>query len=80
MRGAPIAEKRVGPLDAIQRLTLALASDNVEAIHGLSPGTFEGTFEAFARNIHSQEVVSALASVEGHAAEHEKGTDKGVRS
>ena len=37
-------------------------SDNLERIHGLSPGTFDGTFDSYAREIHPEDRERVLAS------------------
>ena len=38
-------------------------SDNLERIHGLPPGTFDGTFESYRREIHPEDRDRVLASV-----------------
>ena len=38
-------------------------SDNLERIHGLPPGTFDGTFESYAREIHPEDRERVFASV-----------------
>lgn len=46
-------------------------SPNLEEIHGLEPGTFGGTFEAFKRDIHPDDVERVLAKVEEALAKRE---------
>jgi signal transduction histidine kinase len=38
-------------------------SDNLERIHGLPPGTFDGTFESYAREIHPEDRERVMAAV-----------------
>lgn len=38
-------------------------SDNLERIHGLPPGTFDGTFESYAREIHPDDRERVMAAV-----------------
>jgi PAS domain S-box-containing protein len=38
-------------------------SDNLERIHGLSPGTFDGTFSSYEREIHPDDRERVLASI-----------------
>jgi PAS domain S-box-containing protein len=38
-------------------------SSNLEAIHGLSPGSFDGTFAAFERDIHDDDREGVLATI-----------------
>lgn len=38
-------------------------SDNLEHIHGLPPGTFDGTFESYAREIHPDDRDRVMAAV-----------------
>jgi PAS domain S-box-containing protein len=52
-------------------------SDNLEAIHGLAPGTFGGTFEAFLESVHPEDrdqvlqaIVSALEAVKDYEIEY----------
>ena len=40
-------------------------SAGLEAIHGLEPGTFEGTFEAYQRDMHPDDRDRVLASIRG---------------
>jgi PAS domain S-box-containing protein len=40
-------------------------SPGLEAIHGLQPGTFEGTFEAFLKDIHPDDLERVQASIAG---------------
>lgn len=46
-------------------------SDNLERIHGLPPGSFDGTFESYQREIHPEDRERVAASIaralEGHA-------------
>ena len=39
-------------------------SSNLEAIHGLAPGTFDGSFEDFKRDIHTEDLESVLEHIE----------------
>jgi PAS domain S-box-containing protein len=39
-------------------------SDNLEGIHGLPPGTFDGTFASYEREIHPEDREKVLASVQ----------------
>jgi PAS domain S-box-containing protein len=39
-------------------------SDNLERIHGYEPGTFDGTFDAFQREIHPEDRARVLDSIE----------------
>ena len=39
-------------------------SDNVERIHGLPPGSFDGTFQSYEREIHSEDRERVLASIQ----------------
>jgi len=39
-------------------------SENLEAIHGLAPGTFAGTFAAFQGGIHPQDLPEVLATIQ----------------
>ena len=63
-------------------------SHNLEAIHGLPPGTFDGTFDAFARDIHAedrdrvmQEIRHALEAREDYRVQYRlpPGDDGSVR-
>lgn len=38
-------------------------SDNLERIHGLPPGTFDGTFDSDAREIHPDDRERVMAAV-----------------
>jgi PAS domain S-box-containing protein len=40
-------------------------SDNLEQIHGLPPGTFDGTFASYEKEIHPEDRARVLASVQG---------------
>jgi PAS domain S-box-containing protein len=44
-------------------------SDNLERIHGLPPGTFDGTFASYQREIHPDDRERVLASVQRALAE-----------
>ena len=44
-------------------------SDNLERIHGLPPGTFDGTFASYEREIHPDDRERVLASVQRALAE-----------
>ncbi|MGD9902068.1 MAG: ATP-binding protein [Vicinamibacterales bacterium] len=44
-------------------------SENLEALHGLPPGTFDGTFASYAREIHPDDRSRVQASVERALAE-----------
>lgn len=39
-------------------------SPHLEAIHGLTPGTFGGTFEDFKRDVHPDDLAGVLASIQ----------------
>jgi len=39
-------------------------SDNVEEIHGLKPGTFDGTFESFQALIHRDDRATVLENIQ----------------
>ncbi|HEX6231432.1 MAG TPA: PAS domain S-box protein [Actinomycetota bacterium] len=39
-------------------------SDSLEEIHGLRPGTFGGTFEAFQRDVHPEDREAVIAAIE----------------
>lgn len=39
-------------------------SDTLQELHGLPPGSFEGTFEAFARDIHPEDLPVVQAAIE----------------
>ena len=39
-------------------------SDNMEQIHGLVPGTFDGTFSAFQKHIHPEDQPEVRAAVQ----------------
>lgn len=38
--------------------------DRLEALYGLDPGTFEGTFEAFAARVHPDDIAEVVATIE----------------
>ena len=44
-------------------------SDNMEAIHHVPTGSFDGTFESFARDIHPDDAERVLAAVRKVVAE-----------
>jgi PAS domain S-box-containing protein len=44
-------------------------SDNLERLHGLRPGTFDGTFSSYEREIHPDDRAGVLASVQRAMAE-----------
>lgn len=44
-------------------------SDNLEAVHGLPPGTFDGTFASYEREIHPEDRERVHASIERAIAE-----------
>jgi PAS domain S-box-containing protein len=44
-------------------------SDNLERLHGLRPGTFDGTFSSYEREIHPEDRGRVLASVQRAMAE-----------
>ena len=44
-------------------------SDNLERIHGLPPGTFDGTFASYEREIHPDDRAAVLASIQRAIAE-----------
>jgi PAS domain S-box-containing protein len=46
-----------------------LWSDNLERIHGLPPGTFDGTFNSYEREIHPEDRERVLASAQRAIAE-----------
>ncbi|WP_265519817.1 PAS domain S-box protein [Nitratireductor luteus] len=46
-------------------------SPTLEAIHGLEPGTFGGTFEDFKRDIHPDDIAAVTAAIEVAAHERE---------
>jgi PAS domain S-box-containing protein len=39
-------------------------SDNVERLHGLPPGSFDGTFESYSREIHPEDREKVFASIQ----------------
>ncbi|MGK2965169.1 MAG: sensor histidine kinase [Tepidiformaceae bacterium] len=39
-------------------------SDSLQMLHGLTPGTFEGTFEAFVRDVHPEDLGRVLSEIE----------------
>jgi PAS domain S-box-containing protein len=44
-------------------------SDNLERIHGLAPGTFDGSFAAYEKEIHPEDRARVLASVQRAVSE-----------
>src|SRR5262249_28366543 len=68
---------RVGTWDWDQHSGRVRWSDNLEAIHGLGPGTFGGTFEAFLESVHPEDrnkvlqaIRSALEEVKDYQIEY----------
>lgn len=54
---------RVGTWNWDQRTGKVLWSDNLEVIHGLAPGTFGGTFEAFLEGVHPEDRDGVLRAI-----------------
>jgi PAS domain S-box-containing protein len=54
---------RVGTWNWDQHTGTVCWSDNLEAIHGLAPGTFGGTFEAFLESVHHEDRDKVLQAV-----------------
>jgi PAS domain S-box-containing protein len=68
---------RVGTWNWDQHTGKVCWSDNLEAIHGLAPGTFGGTFEAFLESVHPEDrdkvlqaILSALEAVKDYEIEY----------
>jgi PAS domain S-box-containing protein len=65
---------RVGTWNWDQHTGKVCWSDNLEAIHGLAPGTFGGTFEAFLNCVHPEDrdtVLQAIRSATGKVKDYE---------
>lgn len=54
---------RMGSWEWIITTNQVVWSSGLEAMHGLAPGTFDGTFEAFKKDIHPEDVDRVLSSV-----------------
>jgi PAS domain S-box-containing protein len=54
----------IGTWDWDQRTSSVNWSDNVERIHGLSPGTLDHTFQSYERQIHPEDRERVLASIQ----------------
>src|SRR6516165_10438698 len=54
---------RVGTWHWDQHTGKVCWSDNLEAIHGLAPGTFGGTFEAFLESVHPEDRDKVLQAI-----------------
>jgi PAS domain S-box-containing protein len=54
---------RVGTWNWDQHTGKVSWSDNLEAIHGLAPGTFGGTFEAFLESVHPEDRDKVLQAI-----------------
>jgi PAS domain-containing protein len=70
---------RVGTWHWDQHTGKVCWSDNLEAIHGLAPGTFGGTFEAFLESVHPEDrdqvlqaILSALEAVKDYEIEYRR--------
>src|SRR5262249_25738655 len=68
---------RVGTWQWDQHSGKVCWSDNLEAIHGVAPGTFGGTFEAFLESVHPEDrdkvlqaILSALEAVKDYEVEY----------
>lgn len=55
---------RMGTWDWELRTNHVIWSPNLETLHGLAPGTFPGTFEAFQRDIHPDDRESVLQAIQ----------------
>jgi PAS domain S-box-containing protein len=60
---------RVGTWNWDQRTGNVCWSDKLEAIHGLAPGTFGGTFEAFLESVHPEDRDKVLRAIRGAVEE-----------
>jgi PAS domain S-box-containing protein len=58
----------MGTWDWDLRTNTILWSENVETIHGLPPGTFDGTFESYTREIHPDDRARVLDALKGAVA------------
>ena len=54
----------MGTWDWNPRTQVIRWSENLERVHGLAPGTFDGTFESFQKEIHPDDRARVVASVE----------------
>jgi PAS domain S-box-containing protein len=61
---------RMGAWEWDLRSDRVIWSPGLEEIHGLSPGTFGGTFDDFQRDIHPDDRAAVLAEVEEALANH----------
>jgi PAS domain S-box-containing protein len=75
--GLTLEAARVGAWTWDRRTAKVGWSDNLEAIHGLAPGTFGGTFEAFLDSVHPEDrdkvlqaIDSALEGVKDYEVEY----------
>ncbi len=55
----------LGPWEFDVRTGAVHWSENLERIHGMEPGSFEGTYEAYRRDIHPDDIDRVLRTIQG---------------